>query len=351
MEIGLVGMPRSGKTTLFNALTGSHADAFGEKAHVGVANIPDPRLDIIAGFITTRKVVPSTIRLVDIPGVPPESGAKKLNAFLEQIRQVDGICHVVRCFDDGSGTVDAAGDIERMDTELTLADLVVADSAKDRATRVARSGDADAKARIELLERVAPILEEGRAIRSESGWSDADRAMIRSYGFISAKQVLYVANVGEGDLGADPPHAAAVRAHAADTGGESVTVCAQLEAELAELEEPDRSEMLGSLGLDEPAIGPLARAANAALGLTTFYTAGDKEVRAWSVPLGATAPAAAGAIHTDIERGFIRAECYSVDQLQKYQDEKSIREAGLLRSEGKSYELQDGDVVHFLFNV
>jgi len=338
-------MPRSGKTTLFNALTGSHAEAFGEKAHVGIANIPDPRLEVIASFITTKKVVPSTIRLVDIPGVPPESGAKKLNAFLEQIRQVDGICHVVRCFDDGSGAIAAAGDIEAMDTELTLADLVVADGAKDRATRVARSGDADAKARIELLERVAALLEDGRAIRTESSWSETDVGFIRSYGFISAKPVLYVANVGEGDLGSDSEHVAAVQAHAVDTRSESVMVCAQLEAELAELEEPDRSEMLGSLGL------PLARAANSALGLTTFYTAGDKEVRAWTIPIGATAPAAAGTIHSDIERGFIRAECYSVDELSQYRDEKSIREAGRLRSEGKGYELQDGDVVHFLFNV
>jgi GTP-binding protein YchF len=351
MEIGLLGMPRSGKTTLFNALTGSHADAFGEKAHVGVANIPDPRLDVIANFITTKKVVPANIHLVDIPGVPPESGAKKLNAFLEQIRQVDGICHVVRCFDDGSGAIDAAGDIEAMDTELTLADLVVADGAKDRATRVARSGDADAKARIDLLERVAAMLEDGRAIRAESGWSDVDRGFIKSYGFISAKPVLFVANVAEGDLGNETDHVKAVHTHAVDTNSEAVAVCAQLESELSELEEPDRSEMLGSLGLAEPAIGPLARAANAALGLTTFYTAGDKEVRAWTIPVGATAPAAAGAIHSDIERGFIRAECYTVDQLQQYKDEKSIREAGLLRSEGKGYEMQDGDVVHFLFNV
>lgn len=194
-------------------------------------------------------------------------------------------------------------------------------------------------------------LNEGKPIRSLPSWSEPEAAILKSYGMITFRPVLYVANVGEDDLQGQSPHAQAVKKHAEQTGGQFVAVCAKLEAELAELDEADRGEMLQSMGLTEPAIGPLARAVNALLGLTSFYTAGEKEVRAWQIRQGATAPQAAGAIHSDIERGFIRAECYHVDDLVKYQSEKVIREAGKLRSEGKSYQMQDGDVVHFLFNV
>jgi GTP-binding protein YchF len=336
MEVGIVGLPGAGKTTLFNALTGMHAEGFGEKVNVGIANAPDPRLDVIAQYIETKKIVPTSLRLVDIPGLPVGSDASKLSAMLEQVRQVDAICQVVRCFDDGSGTIDPAADIEAMETELVLADMVVADGAKDKATRTARSGDPDAKARLAVLETVAAELEEGRPVRARTGWTEKEQTILRGYGFVTAKAVLYVANIAEDDVEGGSAHAGQVAAAATERGGQSVAVCAKLEAELAELDEPDRDEMLSSLGLVEPAIGPLARSAHAALGLTTFYTAGEKEVRAWTIPIGATAPEAAGAIHSDIQRGFIRAE---------------IREAGRLRSEGKHYELKDGDVVHFLFNV
>lgn len=366
MECGIVGLPGVGKTTLFNALTGSHAAGIGAggKPNVGVAKIPDPRLPLIAKYIPTKKIVNAAIQFVDIPGVAPSSGADKaaatkLNAFLAHVRQVDALCHVVRCFDDGSGpsAIDPLGDIDKMDTELIIADMQVVESAMDKAQRTARTGDADAKARVGVLEKVTHALNEGKAIRTITNWSEAELAIMKSYGTVTSKPVLYVANVGESELsggeggGNDSLHAKKVMKHAADTGGQAVTVCAKLEAELAELDEADRGEMLQSMGLTEPAIGPLARAVNTLLGLSSFYTAGEKEVRAWQIHQGATAPEAAGAIHSDIERGFIRAECFLVDDLVKYGSEKGIKEAGKLRSEGKNYQMADGDVVHFLFNV
>jgi hypothetical protein len=351
MDVGIVGLPGSGKTSLFGALTGIGVPDYADKAQVGVASIPDPRLGVIAQHVPTRKIVHASLRLVDIPGVQSGSGdGRKLSQMLEQVRQVDGICLVVRCFDDGSGRLDPAGDITTMDMELALADLVVAEGAKDKAARNARSGDAEAKARVVLLDRVTALLEAEKPVRGDT-WNEAERRMLRSYGFVTAKPCLYVANVAEDDVTGAGDAARAVHAHAASVGSRAVTVCAKLEAELAELDDADRAEMLGGLGLAEAAIGPLARAAHAVVGLTTFYTAGDKEVRAWTTRAGATAPEAAGAIHSDIERGFIRAETYSVVDLEALGSEKALRENGRLRSEGKGYVMQDGDVVNFLFNV
>jgi len=357
MECGIVGLPGSGKTTLFNALTGSQASGFagggagGLKPNVGVCQIPDPRLPLIAQFIPTKKIINATIQFVDIPGVPPGGGAQKLNAFLSHVRTVDAVCQVVRCFDDGSGKVNPASDIDSMDTELVIADLQVAEGALDKANRTARTGDADSKARVACLEKVLKQLNEGKPVRAETGWTDVERNILKSYGLITIKPVLFVANVAETDLNGESAAAKAVQQHAKATGGQSVVVCAKLEAELAELDEGDRVEMLQSLGLAEPANGPLARAANSLLGLASFYTAGEKEVRAWPIRIGAMAPEAAGSIHADIERGFIRAEIYGVKDLEHHKTEKAIREAGKLRSEGKNYRMQDGDVVHFLFNV
>jgi GTP-binding protein YchF len=362
MECGIVGLPGAGKTTLFKALTGAHAapggggGGGGLKPNVGVAKIPDPRLALIASYIATKKIVHATIQFVDIPGVAPggSGGAQKLNAFLAHVRQVDAICHVVRCFDDGSGAPGSAqvsGDIDKMDTELVIADLQVAESALDKASRAARAGDAENKARVAVLDKVLALLNEGKPIRSRTDWTEPERLILKSYGMITSKPVLYVANVGEDDLAGRGEAAQAVKQTAQSTRGQFVAVCAKLEAELAELDEADRGEMLQSMGLTEPANGPLARAANTLLGLASFYTAGEKEVRAWPIRIGATAPEAAGSVHSDIERGFIRAECYHVYDLVKYTTEKGIREAGKLRSEGKNYRMQDGDVVHFLFNV
>lgn len=359
MEIGIVGLPSSGKTTLFNALTGSSASGFSGgggalKPNVGVAKIPDPHLHLISTFIPTKKIVHATIQFVDIPGVAPGGGAAKLNAFLVHVRQVDAVVQVVRCFDDGSGKINPAADIDSMETDLIIADISVVEGALDKAQRTARTGDADAKLRVSVLERCNALLNEGKAIRNGAAgaWNDADKAILRTYGLVTSKPVLYVANVGEDDLQGQSDHAKAVLDHAARTGQQAVVVCAKLEAELSEIEnDGERDEMLKSMGLEEPANGPLARAANCLLGLTTFYTAGEKEVRAWPVRIGAWAPEAAGSIHSDIERGFIRAECYNVDDLVQYKTEKGIREAGKLRSEGKNYAIQSGDVVHFLFNV
>lgn len=353
MECGIIGLPGVGKTALFRALTGAQVEGYSEKPHVGVAQIPEPRLETIASHITTKRVIPATLGLVDIPGVPIGADAKRVNSFLEHVRQVDALCHVVRAADfNGLGPPDPGKDVEALETELVLADLVVAESARDRAARNARSGEKDAKDRLALLELVVPVLEDGRPLRViESELDDAQRAIVRSYGLVTAKPALLVANVGEDDVDGSSAAAQAVRAQAEARGGESVVVCAALEAELAELAPADRVEMLASLGLAEPAIGPLARALTRLLGLTYFFTAGDKEVRAWIIPDGATAPEAAGAIHSDIQRGFIRAECYHVDDLVELKSEKSIREKGRLRSEGKGYRMREGDVVHFLFNV
>jgi GTP-binding protein YchF len=228
--------------------------------------------------------------------------------------------------------------------------MSVVEGALDKAQRTARTGDAEAKTRVAVLEKCNALLNEGRAIRSAT-WNDAEAAILRTYGLVTSKPVLYVANVSEDDLQGESAPAKMVLEHASTTGQQSVVVCAKLEAELAEIDEAEREEMLKSMGLAEPANGPLARAANRLLGLTTFYTAGEKEVRAWPARIGAMAPEAAGSIHSDIERGFIRAECYGVDDLVQHKTEKGIREAGKMRSEGKNYAIQDGDVVHFLFNV
>ena len=352
MEVGIVGLPRSGKTTLFRALTGAEVDGFSDKAHVGIANVPDPRLDEISTHIPTQKIVPATIRLVDIPGMPIGADARKVNQVLEQIRQVDALCQVVRGFDDGSGTVDPASDVANLEIELILADLAVAEGALDRAKRNSRSGDKEALQRKDFLEKVMAVLESEKPLRTSTDWSDVEAGFAKNYGFVTFKPQLFVVNVPEdavGDSAAIEKLTAPLAEAAGNTG--AIGLCATLESEIAELDESDRNEMLGSLGVDEPAVGPLARLAHSELGLATFYTAGEKEVRAWTIPAGATAPKAAGAIHSDIERGFIRCECYHVDDLTAAGSEKAIRDAGKWRSEGKQYHMQDGDVVLFRFNV
>lgn len=354
MECGIVGLPTAGKTTILGALTGNDPAGYpggGQSPNVGIANIPDPRLQTIATHIPTEKIVPATIHFVDIPGVPAGSDAARLNKFLEHVRQVDALCEVVRVHDATGTPPDPAADMRAMSDELILADLAVAEPALDRATRAARAADAEAKARVATLEQVIALLSDEQPLRSKKDWSDQERLIIRGFGMMTAKPLLYVANVAEDDVDGSSDGARIVADHAVAIGAQSVVLCGQLESELAQIEESDRGELLESLGLAEPAIGVLARAVNALLGLSVFYTAGPKEVRAWTIEQGSSAPKAAGTIHSDMERGFIRAECYTVNDLVEHRTEKAIKEAGRLRSEGKAYQMQDGDVVHVLFNV
>ncbi len=352
MECGIVGLPGAGKTTLFNALTRGHADTTSGagRPNVGVAAIPDPRLDQVAAHVETKKVTPATITFVDVPGFDAGGGASRTGLILNHVRRVEAICEVVRCF-EGAGPVDPIKDITTFHDELILADLALAESALDKAKRPARSGDAEARARTAILEKVLSVLGEGKSAGTITDWTDAQKVLLKGYGLLSATPVLYVANVGEDDLGGTGEPARLVREYAAAAGGEAVALCATLESELAELDDADRAEMLEGLGLAEPAIGRLARAVCSLLKLAVFYTAGPKEVRAWTVAKDATAPEAAAVIHTDLQRGFIRAECYGVDELVEYKSEKAIKAAGKLRVEGKNYHIHDGDVMHVLFNV
>ncbi|MCA9300564.1 MAG: redox-regulated ATPase YchF [Phycisphaerales bacterium] len=357
MEVGIVGLPFVGKTMLFQALTGVEPDpGAGNRPNVGVAKIPDPRLDILASHISTRKIVPAELKVLDIAGLVRGSseGAGMGNAFLSHIRDVDAIIHVVRCFEDDGvvhvdGSVDPLRDIETIELELVLADLQMVENAIPRAEKAARRRDAESLARLSVLQKAKPILEEGIPVRTLDTQDAEEQKALRGLAMLSGKPVLYVANVGEGETGSD--HANAVRTFASEHGAQCVALCAKLEAELAELAPEDRAEMLESLDLDEPALGHVARAAYDLLGLQSFYTAGEKETRAWTIHKGATAPQAAGAIHSDFERGFIRVEVYGVSDLEQYRTEKAIKEAGKMRVEGKAYVMRDADVCHFLFNV
>jgi GTP-binding protein YchF len=320
--------------------------------------VPDDRLGRIHAHIATQKIIPAVLQLVDIAGIVrgASEGEGLGNKFLSHIRTVDAVLHVVRCFDDADvvhvdGAVDPIRDVETIDTELMLADLQSVETMKDKAARIARSGDKDAKQRLDVLARCHELLAAGTTLRGLSYDDLGLQKILDELQLLTAKRVLYVANVDEDDLAGENPHVQALRRRAGDEGGAVAPVCAKLEAELAELDDAERNEMLESLGLAEPALAVLARAAYKLLGLQSYFTAGEKEIRAWTIPVGASAPQAAGVIHTDFERGFIRCETYSVADLEQYGSEKAIRDAGKMRIEGKSYIMQDSDVCHFLFNV
>lgn len=363
MEAGIVGLPNVGKSTLFNALTSSQSAQSENypfctiEPNEGIVHVPDERLARITEYIVPQKTIPAALKLVDIAGIVKgaSDGEGLGNKFLSHIRQVDAIVQVVRCFEDPdvihvSGEVNPITDIETIETELMLADIQTLENSLAKAQRTARSGDKEAKLRVSVIEKCNKHLESDSPLRTLE-LSEAEHLAISSYGLMTAKPILYVANVGEDDLDGQDPLVQKVRDHASKSGAGVVCVCAKLEAEIAELDEEDRAEMLAEAGLQYPALSQIAREAYRTLGLQSYFTAGEKEVRAWPVPIGATAPQAAGVIHSDFERGFIRAEIYSLEDLESLKSEKEIRQAGKMRVEGKNYVMQDGDICHFLFNV
>jgi GTP-binding protein YchF len=361
IQCGIVGLPNVGKSTLFNALTKAGIAAANFPfctiaPNVGVVPGPDPRLAQLADIVHPAKIIPASVEFVDIAGLV--AGASKGeglgNKFLAHIREVDAIAHVVRCFEHPdivhvAGKVDPIADIETIDTELALADLEAVDKALARVEKQAKANDKEAMAKRPVLEKLAAALNAGKAARSVA-LDDEERALIRDLFLLTIKPQMYVANVRE-DGFENNPHLDAVRKHAEAEGTVVVPVCAAIEEELAQLDAADRGEFLASMGLSEPGLDRVARAAYTLLGLQTYFTAGPKEVRAWTVKRGATAPQAAGVIHTDFEKGFIRAETVSFDDYIKYRGEAGAREAGRLRLEGKEYHVQEGDVLHFRFNV